>query len=193
MKLKTISAFLSMAFLSAAASYGDEPKRIETGDFSSDLSGWELSLGAEFPGAEGNLWRAENEGVDGKGAASLQGSFKNGGNYVSMGKTLGEAVDAKTVTLRVKSSDLSTLVFRITDSTGQTFQQAIKLKPAGDWQSVSVTAFSGKAGVGYWGGANDGQWHPPAKGLSIIVDKGNLQDKESLKGTLLVDKIELEY
>jgi len=192
MKLGLIASCLSLAgaLLAGPAAFADDAKTVALGDFSSDLAGWDFSLGKEFPGAQGNLWREEKEGSSGKGAASLLGDFSGGGAYVAMIKGLKEPLDVKAIAISFKTSDVSGLVFRITDSTGQTFQQQLEIKESPDWQALKVSDFIGKKGSGHWGGANDGQWHGPAKALSIILDKGKLSNKDQGKGTLIVEKVD---
>jgi len=192
MKLGLVASCLSLAgaLLAGPAVFADDAKAISLGDFSSDLAGWDFSLGKEFPGAQGNLWREENEGSSGKGAACLLGDFSGGGAYVAMCKPFDERLDVKAVMISFKTLDVSGIVFRITDSTDQTFQQHLEVKETPSWQSVNVSDFVGKKGSGHWGGANDGQWHGPAKGLCIILDKGKLSSKDQGKGTLIVEKVD---
>ena len=188
---KAFASIVAGTLLGCLAVFADDAKTEVVGDFSSDLSGWEFSLGKEFPGAQGNFWRDEKEGSDGKGAACLLGDFSGGGAYVAMNRGFSEKLDVKAVEISFKTSDISGIVFRISDSSGQTFQQHLDLKESDTWQTVKVTDVVGKQGAGHWGGANDGQWHGPATGMSLILDKGRLKSPDSGKGTLVVEKVVL--
>ncbi len=189
MSLKTFAATLSFSLLSCFAACAEEANPVNAWDFSSGLAGWEFSIGAEFPGAVGNLWRAEGEGASGNGAACLLGDFRRGGNYVGMRRSFSEPVDAKRVSLRLKTGDLTCLIFRICDSTGQTFQKRLDLKGVSGWQTIEFGDFAD--GASSWGGAKDGKWHAPAKSMQLILDRGNLKDSANPKGSLLVESVEL--
>lgn len=156
-------------------------------DFSSgNLSGWAFSIGSEFPGAHGNLWVEEKGGEKGKAAACLAGEFNKGGNYVSMSSTFESPLDIVSVDIKLKSGTLRSMVLRFTDSTGQTFQQSVNLKNSANWQTVSISSFSGKA---HWGGNNDGVWRGPAKAMSIIVDKQNISDSSDKRALLFIESV----
>ena len=181
---KTMMALAATAAISLTASAQNGTVKI--GDFSAGLDEWTYSNGQEFPGAEGNLWHDE-----GRKAAVLEGTFEKGGAYVAMVKGLSEQLNLKDVTIKLTTSDVKSIVFRITDSTNQTFQQRIDLGDASKGVSVTVKSFTGGNGAGSWGGANDGKWHAPAKGVSIVLDKGHLNDPvNSPKGKLLIESIE---
>ncbi len=188
---KAFASIVAGAMLAGLSVFADDAKSVAAGDFSSDLAGWEFSLGKEFPGSQGNLWRDEKEGSKGSGAASLLGDFSGGGAYVAMVKSFESPLDVQSVSISLKSQDVSGVVFRITDSTSQTFQQFIPLKESPAWQTLKIDDFIGKEGSGHWGGANDGKWHGPANGISIILDRGHLKNAESGKGSLIVDKVDL--
>jgi hypothetical protein len=179
----------SLLFLAGLGTLAEEPKTLVVGEFAADGEGWEMSLGKEFPGAEGNFFRNEEEGVEGKGAACLQGNFSAGGNYVAMTKTLTPPMVLGEVSMRVKTKDLSFLMLRFVDETNQTHQQRIRLADNADWQTITIKNLVGEDHVGHWGGANDGTWHGTARQISIILDRGALKDKDSKKGAVLVDKI----
>jgi len=43
--------------------------------------------------------------------------------------------------------------------------------------------------IGHWGGVNDGVWHSPATGISIVLDKFYISGGEK-QATIWLDKIE---
>ncbi len=194
MKIRKVGIVTLVILLAGFAIYAEDLKKVMVGEFATDADGWELYLGKEFPGAEGNLWREEKEGVQGAGAASLEGNFSSGGNYVSMNKTFSEAQNVKELTLQVKTQDLTNIVLRLIDSTNQTFQVKIPLKDSPEWQTVTLAVKDLVAGkiMASWGGAGDGNWAGPAKGMSIVLDKGFLKVKENKKGSMMIDKVELK-
>ncbi|HOK04023.1 MAG TPA: hypothetical protein P5105_05990 [Victivallales bacterium] len=171
----------------------EEMNKVKVGEFLLSTEGWELNLGKEFPGAEGNLWWEEEEGCAAKGAASLEGNFASGGNYVSMVRFFPEKYNIKGLSFQIRTKDLTSVILRLVDSTNQTFQVKIPLKDTTEWQNVNFDISNlvpGKFMVA-WGGAGDGQWHGPAKGMSILIDKGCFKFKDNKKGLILIDDVEL--
>ncbi len=180
---KIAMAFAASAALALSAS---AQEKISLGDFAAGTDNWTFSNGKEFPGAEGNLWQDEA-----KKAAVLEGYFANGGAYVGMLKSFPEPIALKEVTVKITSNELKSFTFRITDSTGQTFQQRVELPNAEKGAVATIKNFAGGKNSGSWGGAKDGQFHSPAKGIAILLDKGHLADPaNSPKGQLIVESVE---
>ena len=169
------------------------PILISAPDSKLGIDGWTFSLGKEFPpGAEGNLWIADKAGENNCGAVCLQGNFSNGGNYVAMMKHFTPPLDIKNMLVKVKSADLSDIIIRLTDNTGQVHQQKVPLKNTDEWQVVAVEDCAGKIPMVSWGGAQDKKWHKPAKAVSIIIDKGSVKYYPfKKKASLLIEKIDL--
>lgn len=145
---------------------------------------WSLTLGREFPGAHGNLWQTP-------WGASFVGEFWNGGAYVSIIRAFAEPVDVKSVTLEIQAPQVATLGFRITDSTGQTFQQRLSLQATTNWQRVVIQDLVGKQEANSWGGAKDGKWHGPAKSIALLLDKSALRDRDLKQGKINLKTVEL--
>ncbi len=175
--LLALSALLLGGLLSA-----QEPVKIA--DFSTGLDGWTFSLGKEFPGAEGNLYyEAEAK------CAVMDGFFGRGGNYVGMYRGFPKPLDLKSITIRCSAAGLDGVMLRVVDSSNQTFQQPLSMKNLKDGV-LKVEKLAGAPKGFAWGGAKDGKWHGPAKGMSLLIDRAFLSDKESGKGSLLITSIE---
>src|SRR5205085_3412836 len=93
--------------------------------------------------------------------------------------------------LWVKSSGVTRLGVRLADASDQCHQSSVALKPTEDWQEL-VLNIRDLVGGEHWGGANDGRWHGPAKGLGLNVDKSGaakktlwIDDVEALRGPVL--------
>lgn len=176
----------------SAATLAGEARQILAEFENSDKCGFELKLGAEFPGAQGNFVIDTDESHGGESSAWLDASFAEGGAYVALVRTFAEPLPAQRVSFWIKAPGIEFVVFRIVDSTGQTHQQRLKLQDTAAWQQVTITNFLPRErGALHFGGANDGQWHGPAKGLSLILDKGSIRDRTRKAGKIWLDDIEL--
>jgi hypothetical protein len=171
---KTTFAILSP--LSTASVAGLSTTR--AGDFENTAEGWTFYPGSEFPGATGSFALDTTDDHSGASSGKLSGNFSAGGAYVSVNRPL-PLVAATSVSFWAKTPNLSFLTFRITDSTGQVHQQRLTLSGATDWQPLSVTKFDGGKQYSYFGGANDGVWHGPAKQIEIVLDKGAISGATS--------------
>ncbi|MFD7161539.1 glycosyl hydrolase [Kribbella sp. NPDC059898] len=171
---KTTFAILSP--VSTAPVAGLTTNRV--GDFESTAEGWTFYPGSEFPGATGSFALDTTDNHSGTSSGKLSGDFSAGGAYVSVNRTL-PSVAATSVSFWAKTSNLSFLTFRVTDSTGQVHQQRLTLSGATDWQPLTVARFDGGKQYSHFGGANDGVWHGPAKQVEIILDKGAISGATS--------------
>ncbi len=142
--------------------------------------GWNFSLGEEFKGAKGSLTVEKDQPAAGQSALKLSADFTEGGAYVETGKDLKplELKTLKSVKLRVKSDNVSSLTVRVIDGTGQVHQaKGFKIVPDGQWQDLEIVP-SKIAGGEHWSGANDGKWHDGAQYVSILVNTGSSPDKK---------------
>lgn len=148
----------------AAADPARDPGVRPIADFAGSLDGWEYYGGYEFPGASGRLQRDANAGPKGAPCAKLTGDFAAGGSYVAMTK----AVDAPCagVSIQLRAVGCRRVSIRLTDSSGQIFQQEVRIKASDDWQVVAVDDPVGAGSS--WGGAKDKVWHPPARKVAIM-------------------------
>jgi hypothetical protein len=179
----SIIAVCALCLLGWTASAGDD--KLALGDFSAGLDGWRLLLGAEFPGAEGNLWHEKADG----GAAVLEGFFKNGGAYVAMAREFKPMPDVEGLTIVLVSKNVRTIVFRAVDSTGQVFQQRLEIDAKeGESAAIQVKSFHQGKATDHWNGAKDGQWHAPLKEIALLVDRKQLSDAKILPGGSLTVK-----
>ena len=168
--------------VTAPAAASVPTKRVELGDFASDLDGWTYYGGWEFKGAGGKLEHDKTVGRQAHGSARLTGDFSKGGSYVAMKRACNAA--ALSMSFWIKAEGLSHFSVRLTDATGQTFQRKVDLTASGQWQRVELTDLS-KAD-GYFGGAKDGVWHGPLKAIWIMLTV----QKNRGGGTLWVDDVE---
>ncbi|OGV64203.1 MAG: hypothetical protein A3K19_31505 [Lentisphaerae bacterium RIFOXYB12_FULL_65_16] len=164
---------------------------VQLGDFESGDDGWRLSLGREFPGAHGNAVRDDATAGAGQWALRLDGAFGEGGNYVAACCDLATPVEAQSLRFRARGINVSAVVVRIRDATGQCHQQSIELPDVDGWQTVEVRDLASRGGGGFWGGAQDGVWHGPAQAVAIILDGGRLRSPAVKRGVLWIDAVEL--
>ena len=121
--------------------------------------GWSLNLGKEFPGATGSLAYAPVTGPTGEIAYRLQGSFLQGGAYVSAGLGNLDLV-LTSITFQVRASGLPAIAVRLTDGSGQIHQiNRIDLEKVAGWQTVTLRLDHLNAFA--WGGANNGIFRGP--------------------------------
>ncbi len=165
----------------------------ETGVSLEDFEGgyqaarWTFSNGAEFPGANGSFDRATEAAHEGQFGGKLTFDFTGGGNYVGAilrmpESGVGATGDWNGLRLWLKRPEGNDLVFRYSDSAGQTFQKSVECL-AGTWVRATIP-FSGW--TGHWGGADDGKVRGKPKMLALLVDRG-----AQTTGALLFDDLRL--
>jgi hypothetical protein len=158
-----------VALLGWAVVHAEEPAQ----PFADWPRGWTLGLGAEFPGAQGALDPAADGDLQ---VLRLAGDFAGGGNYVSVGRSFPVPFDLDQLTVRVRG-DAPAFWLRLTEGSGQTFQQRIALDPAeAGWRTVRIREFGDPActGIVRWGGSADGLWRGPARSLALILARSDL-------------------
>lgn len=132
---------------------------------------WRFSNGQEFKGATGELAVAENTSADGASALRLAGNFTGGGAYVAAIRDLsdrGES-DTRAIRFRARTTNARSFSVQLVDASGQTHQRkALPLKTDGEWQDVLLDPRR-IAGGEHWGGANDAEWHGPARKLVLSL------------------------
>jgi hypothetical protein len=173
-----IPIFLVALLLVAAAVGGAAPVahaagstvgNVSLGDFNSGTDGWTAFDGVEFDPnhlAQFSFEQDTTATEGGNDSGRLTGNFSQGGQYVGIQKTLSQ-LNLNQLSFWVQAPGASDVVLRLVDATGQTHQQTLALSGSG-WQKLTVTDFT--AGT-YYGGADDGVWHGPATGISLILDK----------------------
>ncbi len=70
------------------------------------------------------------------------------------------------IALRARGKGDHVLRVRFADSTGQTFQATLGT-PGEDWTTLSAGVEA--RGLGHWGGANDGAFHPPLRWEAVLL------------------------
>lgn len=183
--MKTLTVLALLCGLTAMAA---EPAVI--GSFGEGTNGWTLSLGKEFPGAQGNFVAVPGDGENGAAAAWIEGAFGAGGVYTAIVKPLKPPLPFKELRVKLKTSDFRALTIRLQDSSGQCHQQTLKLKATANWQTVTVSKPAGGDQDIHWGGAKDAKWHGPLCGVSLVLDKKDLTD-ETTVGGVLVEKVDV--
>ena len=156
-------------------------------DFQGEHLAWGFNRGDEFPGAQGSAELDKDQKHAGSASLRITGDFSKGGNYVGVDKTL-SSPDIGALSFWVRSDGPSRLTLRLVNGTGQCHQiNRVPLANTSAWQKVALD-IAPRIGEEHWGGANDGQWHPPAKLIAINLDKGALPPGRS-SGTLWLDEV----
>ncbi|MEV4539037.1 hypothetical protein AB0J82_35220 [Asanoa sp. NPDC049518] len=175
--LATVATALTALPQPAAASTGP----VVIGDFENGTSPW-------FPvtagGATATLTTTTDAPASGNASARVQATAPSG--TVEMARSVA-SLDLQRLDLSVRSVELTGLVLRLVDSTGQAHQQTLALSPGASWQRLSVTTFAGGSQYGHWGGANDGVWHGPLTQISLLIDAFRIKPGPAV--TLDVDDV----
>lgn len=148
-------------------------KAIELDDGEHGLNGWSFVAGEEFPGAKGGVDAEKTGAKAGKGCIRLDADFSGGGNYVAAHHTLiDQTLDVRELRVWIKRRMAGSVKVRLIDSTGQCHQAkgSLNLNNEDAWQETLIQ-IPGITGGEHWGGANDGVWHPPLKGISFMLGK----------------------
>jgi hypothetical protein len=154
-------------------------------DFDAMSRGWKYVGGEEFKGAKGSLTVDTAMKKNGKASFRLNGDFSGGGYYVGVWLDVGERLsgrDVKELRLWVKTSTRPSLGIRLADASGQVHQSHVNLSNGanGEWQEL-VLRIKDLVGGERWGGANDGKWHGPIRGLGINVGRSVEPDQKDMK------------
>jgi len=161
-------------------------------DFEAETKGWKFVGGEEFPGAKGALERDTSRSHGGKGSFRLDADFRGGGAYVGSWKELQPLglPDIEEFRLWVQARNLAHLGVRVVDDTGQCHHKSVDLPAgAGDgWREV-VLKVRDLVGGEHWGGANDGAWHGPAKGLGLNIGKDAVGGDANGRAILWIDDL----
>ncbi|NUT02359.1 MAG: hypothetical protein HOV76_02680 [Hamadaea sp.] len=162
--LALVSCLAAVAALTAVPQPAAAAGPVVIGDFENGTSPW-------FPvtsgGATATLSTTTDAPAGGTASARVQATVPSG--TVEMVRAV-PSLDLQRLDLSVRSAELTGLVLRLVDSTGQAHQQTLALTPGTAWQKLSVTTFAGGMQYGHWGGANDGVWHGPLTQISLLVD-----------------------
>ncbi|WP_238178075.1 sugar-binding protein [Paenibacillus contaminans] len=141
------------------------------GSFENGFDIWTLASGG---GTKGDYIRDTAEAKSGAYSGKVSGDFSTGGLNLSLGRSFSTPIDLKTLAFWVKTTDFSTVLVLLKDSTGQVHQQKIALAPTGDWQKIEVWTFNAGTSYLHYNGANDGVWHGPAQAIGLLVEKHGL-------------------
>jgi len=153
-----------------------------------EADGWRLNLGKEFPGAQGTFAIVEDKGSSSGFASYLEGSFEQGGNYISIDTNLAKPVSFKSMKFKIKTSDIAQIRIRLFDAKGQIHQQNINIPDNPDWQVIEIKSYKGN-GYTYFGGTKDGKWNDPLRAVSILIEKSGMKDRAKSGKMYLADII----
>ena len=156
------------------------------GEFDTGMDGWNLTLGWEFPGAQGSLQQDKEQKKSGAGSARLKADFSKGGAYVAVERK-NLSLDLVRLSFWVRTDDLTGVGLRIGDGGDQCHQMTLPLARTSDWQEVTVD-IEHLVSRDHWGGKNDGKWRPPLKYLAVLIGKGSVPTN-GLAGTLWLDQV----
>lgn len=187
-----------MALTVAIARAGDGPTSVSLLEPRKPLLGWTFGLGQEFKGAKGG---ADKVDVGGRPALHLRGDFTEGGKYVHATRNAPRGIDPDRISMSVRSPGAERVTLRVIDQSGQCHQFRIRLTPSERPQTVDfplrafmldkTNADAARMLAGryeYWGGKKDGQWHGPAKSVSVVLSPTRPDEKVV---ELWVDRFEL--
>ncbi|ACQ79175.1 hypothetical protein Bcav_0914 [Beutenbergia cavernae DSM 12333] len=152
------------------------------GDFESPSEGWSVVPAA---GGAGSYEIVTGDARAGDASAQVQVDLSNGG-YVEFRRHLDE-IDVLSFQFSVRTADVNELSVRLTDATGQSFQQRVTVAADSAWQDIVVADLDGGTFPEHWGGANDGVWRGPATEIAIIVN--HWQIVAGTEATLDVDAV----
>ena len=160
-------------------------------DFEVDPPGWKFVGGEEFPGAKGSFAGDPGRPHGGKSSGRLDADFTGGGAYVEVWKDLEPLAlpDVAEFRLWVRPANLDRIGVRVVDATGQCHQQTVAC-PAGDGWRPLVLKVGDLVGGEHWGGANDGRWHGPPRGLGLNIGKDGIMAGSGVRASLGVDDLE---
>jgi len=151
-------------------------------DFEELTEQWTYIAG-DKKGISGSYERIGSDVHGGEQAGLIQADFsKVKPGFTSIRRNFSKT-DIQELSFWVKTADLTGVVVRTVDATGQFFQHKLPLAATTDWQQVSLLSMTSS---NYWGGANDGVWHGPILQMSVMVTSDYLLPGKS-KAALLVD------
>jgi hypothetical protein len=161
-------------------------------DFEGTNSAWKFIVGEEIPKAGGLVELDSNAPHGGTNALRVDADFTSGGAFVGARRNLAPGPDLLELHLWAKARNLSRVGVRLVDATGQCHQKvgAIVFSDIEEWQEVTLKV-GNMVGGEHWGGANDAQWHGPAKSIEFDIGKNALSDPEEKKGCLWLDDIQI--
>ena len=134
---------------------------------------WTFDSGREFKGATGKLSLVKDQPAAGRNALRLEGDFTAGGAYVQALHKLSELSDKslERIVFSLRTTTCHALTVRLIDGTANASRTraspSLRMGSGMTWCSRPAQFAGGE----HWGGANDGQWHDPARTIAIIVGK----------------------
>jgi len=183
-----IPAMLTLALGAGAGLWIARPtSEVVLDDFEQNPAAWKYVGGQEFPGARGGVFLDSDVAHGGKRSYRLEADFSSGGAYVGVWRNLGmlQGRHFKELRFWLKTSTLSWVQVRLSDSSGQCHQKSFPLEPTTEWQKF-VLHPEDILGGEHWVGANDGKWHGPATDLGFNISAKTLT---GTRGILWIDDL----
>ena len=105
-------------------------------------------------------------------------------------------MSVRELSLWVKAEEADRFTLRLGDASGQTHQIKLKVESGSGWKRIVLPleeffkrrgksdAVTSIADYEFWGGAKDGNWHGPARGLYLLLEK-EMATKSALFGSAI--------
>ncbi|TXK78374.1 sugar-binding protein [Paenibacillus sp. N3.4] len=164
-------------------------QEINLWDYEAD-EGWKLVRAAAGtpPVTPGGLFEYDSTlAHSGSRSAKLYGDFSSGGLSVQIKNTM-RPLEVSEVRFWTKTVELSAIIVRLIDETGQTHQQQVTIPASTQWQQIKLNTFDSGQAYTHFGGANDGQWHGKLTGIAFIIQRGHMKNGAT-SGTIWLDDI----
>lgn len=169
------AAVIAPATLAPTVGAAAAPSDVVIGGFETGTAPWFV-----VTGGDATVTASTTTDAPASGAAAARLALTTANGLVEFGRSI-TPVEAREVSFSIRAPQLTGIVVRLIDGTGQAHQQTVALDRSTGWQRVTVTDFdpTGAPQYYHWGGANDGVWHQPLTKLSLIVDSFRIQNGPS--------------
>jgi len=154
---------------------GSEERAVQLGDFAAGKGNW-IFYASRRPHTAKGTWSIVPLARDHPGskhAARVSAAFPNKGGFVVLWKPFPPPLNIREIRFWVRTSgDVGGIILRLMDSTSRIHQQVLPLRQTREWQQVRASRFASPT---HSGGKNDGKWYPPALGMGLVIDHGQLR------------------
>jgi hypothetical protein len=158
------------------------------GRFESDSEDWRIKGGPESRDAQAFSERTREAARTGEFGLKVTADFREGGRSVELAKSLSPSLDATGASFWVKTENIAAVGLQMVDSTGRSFKQSCKVPAGSGWKRITVTQIDDGVNPGW---ARSPEWRGPATGVSLLLEKDSLEDRNKA-GRLWLDDVEME-